>query len=414
MDAPSLSLPGHSIKAMTTNYRSTIQRCIPITPSNQAHVEPVIEKKNNDSFTKIDEVRGQSLSSIEKMTQPSAQPDERDHLSPYMIDLLGRTETLSFAEKVLQASRKQLLDRLGIDDTQKQQRQTRLHADRDSISRFYNLPANAHAQSLTLNGAPFMEQDPTTPYFSDQKVITPDLRIYRNNENTHLLDLLRCKFRDDSKVAFDKAPIERLESYNHTVYVNESQRHENGESNKANYFIEMIEYLKLKAGPGDFIVQNSLESSSDKHIPHFQFIPHQVPLPIFSHAPLPEQDSGTPTIEWHLPSHYQRIDLESNWHETITTLQESCKKLLNTHHISTTPIFRMSEHDQIEAFLVFKKDGSSEWNMTSKEVEHTPGWLEACGIFIANTSKAEAFKFKGTEEYYAAYSVTAERIGELF
>lgn len=396
------------------NYRLTIQQYFPITSSNQAHVEPLIKKKNSNAVTQMDQVRGHSVSSIEKMTQPLAQPDDMNHLSPYMIDLLGKTTTLSFAEKVLQAPRKQLLDRLGIDDSQEKQRQDRLSADQVSISRFYNHPVNQQPISLTLNGSPFHEQDPTTPYFSDQKIITPDLRTHRQNENTHLLDLLRCKSRDDSEIFFDKAPIERLKSYNDTVFQNESRRHESGPSNKTDFFIEMTEYLEQKAEPGDFIVQNSLESSTDKYTPHFQFIPNQVPLPIFCHAPEYDPELDSQIADWHLPALYQRVDLQKfDWREKITQLQEQCKELIDVHHISTTPIFRMLENKQVEAYLVFKKDGSSEWNMAPQDAQHTPGWLEAGGIFIANTPKAEVFNLKGAKEYYSAYSVPAERISEL-
>lgn len=397
------------------NYRLTVQQCIPITQSNLPHPEPMIEKKNSNAFTSMDQVRGQSVSSIEKMTQPLAKPDDMDYLSPYMIDLLVRTTTLFFAEKVLQTPRKQLLDRLGIDDSQEKQRKDRLYSDHVSVSRFYNRPVNQQPVSLTLNESPFLEQEPTTPYFNNQKIITPDLRIYRQNENAHSLDLLRCKSRDDSEIFFDKAPIQRLNTYNHTVFQNESRRHESGPSNKTDYFIEMAEYLEQKAEPGDFIVQNALESSSDKYTPHLQFIPNEVPLPIFFQALIYDPESDIQIVDWHLPALYQKFDLRQfDWREKISELQERCKELINVHHISTTPIFRMRENNQVEAYLIFKKDGSSEWNMTPEDAQHTPGWLEAGGIFIANTPKAEVFSLKGAREYYAAYNVSSDRIRELF
>lgn len=396
------------------NYRLTIQQCIPITSSNQPHVERVIEKKNSNEFTPMDQVRGHSVSSIEKMTQPLAQPDNLDHLSPYMIDLLGRTTTLSFAEKVLQTPRKQLLDRLGIDDSQEEHRKSRLYADQVSISRFYNPPAVQQPVSLKLNGFPFLEQDPTTPYFNDQKIITPDLQIHRQNESTHLLDLLHCKSRDDSEIFFDKAPIETLKSYNDTVFQNESRRHESGPSNKTDFFIEMTEYLEQKAEPGDFIVQNSLESSSDKYTPHFQFIPNQVPLPIFSHAPKDDPAPDLHIADWHLPTLYQRVDLQQlDWREKITLLQEQCKKLINSHHISTTPLFRKLSHDQIEIYLIFKKDGSNAWNLAPSDVKNAPGWLEASGIFIAGSEKAHAFNHLGADNYYAPYCVSGEKLKSI-
>jgi len=400
---------------INNNYRSTIQHFIPTTSSDQAHVDQLVEKKNKHDFTDMSQVRGHCISNIEKMTYPLAQTDNVDYLSPYMIDLLGRTTTLTFAEKVLQSPRKQILDQLGIDDSQITQRQSRLQADQIAISRFYNHRADKPPLSLTLNGSAFLEQEPTTPYFIGQKIITPDFTIHRREENTHLLDLLRCKFRDDSGTPFDKSPIERLQIYNHNVHIAESCRHENGTSNKADYFTEMAEYLIQRAEPGDFIVQNSLESSSDKNTPHFQYVPNQVPLPIFFHIPPDDENLGTQLVDWHLRSIYQKVDLQKpDWKSNISHLQQSSQQLLKHHHISTTPVFRMVEQSHIEVLLVFKKDGSPVWNMALEDAHHAPGWLEACGIFIANTPKAEIFNLKGAQEYYAAYSVTAEQIGDLF
>lgn len=48
--------------------------------------------------------------------------------------------------------------------------------------------------------------------------------------------------------------------------------------------------------------------------------------------------------------------------------------------------------------------------MTQEDIQLTPGWLESCGIFITNSSKAEAFNNKGAQDYYATYGVTAENI----
>ncbi|MNV05028.1 hypothetical protein D3C71_953490 [compost metagenome] len=400
---------------INNNYRSTIQNFISVAENDQAHVDRLVEKKNNHYFTDMSQVRGNSNSNIEKMTHPLSQPDDVDYLSPYMIDLLGRMTTLAFAEKVLQSPRKQILDQLGIDDSQQTQRQSRLHSDQIAISRFYNHRPEARLLSLTLNGSPFLEQEPTTPYFIGQKIITPDFTIHRREESTHLLDLLRCKFRDDSGTPFDKAPIERLQKYNSTVHLNESRRNENGASNKADYFVEMAEYLIQRGDPGDFIVQNSLESSSDKNTPHFQYIPNQVPLPIFFHIPPYDETIDTQRVDWHLPSLYQKVDLrQPDWRAKIINLQQSSQQLLNHHHISTTPVFRMVEQSHIEVLLVFKKDGSPVWNMALEDSQHTPGWLEACGIFIANTPKAEVFNLKGAQQYYAIYSVTAECIDDLF
>jgi len=412
----SSSIPQSRIISMIGgNYRSTLLQFIPITPSDQPHADQLIEKKNRDNYTDINQVRGRSVSHIEKMTHPLAQPDEADHLSPYMIDLLGKTTTLSFAEKVLQAPRTRLLDKLGIDDSQKTHRQKRLHDDQIAISRFYDRSEGPQPKSLTLNGFPYLEQEPTTPYFKDQKIITPDFRLFRRDEGSYVLDLLRSKLRDDSGIAFDQAPIEKLREYNDSVCSNEALWRDSGIANKADYFIEMTEYLSQSAEPGDFIVQNALESSSDKTVPHFQFIPNQVALPIFFHSPQDLENLDATIVPWHLPSLYLKFDLhQPQWRDKITRLQVACQKISSSHHISTTPIFRMLDHGQIEAYLLLKKDCSSVWNMTSEEIQLTPGWLEACGIFITSTPKAEVFNQKGALEYYAAYSVPADFIGDWF
>lgn len=397
------------------NYRSTVQQLIPVTSNNQPHSTQLFQQKDKHDFIETTQVRGYSNSNIEKMTHPLAQPDDTDYLSPYMIDLLGKITTLAFAEKVLQSPRKRLLDKLGIDDTQKKERQTRLFSDHITIARFYNPPSNAQPISLTLNGSPFIEQEPTTPYFSGQKIITPDFRMYRSDENTHLLNLLRCTFRDDSEIPFDKAPIESLQKYNDTVYLNETRlRDMKRMSNKAEYFIEMTEYLIQRAKPGDFIVQNSLESSSDKNTAHFQYIPDNVSLPVFFHAPQYSDSFKAQIVDWHLPSLYMRVDLQkADWREPINHLQNRCQQLLNNQHTSTTPTFRKLGDDQLEIYLIFKKDCSSAWNMTPKDIQQTPGWLEACGIFIAGTAKSEIFNSKGAKEYYATYRVTAECIKDF-
>jgi hypothetical protein len=145
---------------------------MPLTTSNQAHSTQLTDKKARSDYVDMGQVRGHSISNIEKMTHPLAQPDEKDHLSPYMIDLLGKTRTLAFAEKALHAPRKRLLDKLGIDDSQLNERQIRLHEDHATISKFYNYTSSPI--TLTLNAHPFLEQEPTNPYF-------------HGNESSHLI-----------------------------------------------------------------------------------------------------------------------------------------------------------------------------------------------------------------------------------
>jgi hypothetical protein len=400
---------------ITSNYRMSVSSFHTLNPSEQPHVATLTEKKNSSEFTDMGSVRGQSKSGIEKMTHPLAQSNERDYLSPYMIDILGDTTTLAFAEKTLQAPRQRLLDTLGIDDTQKNLRQAELRMDQQAISRFYTHPTDAQPMRITLNGKDFLEQPPTSPYFKDQKIITPDYGFFRNNQSLHKLDLLNCKTRDDSELFFDKEPVIKLQEDNQQLFLNESNLRTEGKTlNTTHYFVEMMEYLEQRGNPGDFIVQNSLETSSDKNTPHFQFIPGDVPLPIYSHGPQTSGISGAQIVDWHLPSIYSTIDLQQfDWRDTATQLQHRCQELLESQQLSTTPIFRKREDGQIESWLIFKKDCSDQWNMESKEILNAPGWLEASGVFIANSTKAETFSTVGADTYYASYCVPTEKIDAI-
>ncbi|EXF94084.1 hypothetical protein HK44_004610 [Pseudomonas fluorescens HK44] len=181
--------------------------------------------------------------------------------------------------------------------------------------------------------------------------------------------------------------------------------------NKAEYFIEMVEYLATRGQPNDFIVQNSLESSTDKNTPHFQYIPNNVPLPVFSHTPERSDNLNVQILDWHLPTVWKTLDLQqADWQESTKKLQDQCQELLDRDHISTTPAFRRLEDGKIDIYLVLKKNGSDIWNMTQEDIQHAPGWLEACGIFIANSPKAESFTNKGAQVYYATYGVTTENM----
>src|SRR5437868_8096338 len=88
---------------ISMNYRMAVKQFITISLSDQAHSTQLTENKKIGEFVDMGDVRGESNSHIEKMTHPLARPSETDHLSPYMIDLLGETTLLAFAEKALQA-----------------------------------------------------------------------------------------------------------------------------------------------------------------------------------------------------------------------------------------------------------------------------------------------------------------------
>lgn len=397
------------------NYRTSVSAFYPVTLRTQPHAVQLTESKQKGEYIEIGDVPGKSQSHIEKMTHPLACPGEVGHLSPYMIDLLGERSAVAFAEKALQAPRKQLLDRLGIDDTATKGRQAKLNADQKIISRFYTRPAEALPLSITLNGSPFLEQEPTKPYFMNQKIITPDFTIYRDNESAQRTNLLHCKLRDDSAVFFNPKPIKQLESYNKHIYLNESNLRNDGKTlNKAQYFTEMADYLIQRGKPGDFIVQNPLESSSDKNTAHFQYVPGDVPLPIFSHSAQHSGSSDVHTVNWYLPSLQTTIDLQQpDWQEITKKLQDHCQALLDNQHISTTPVFRKLEDGKIDLYMIFKKDCSPAWNMIVEDILSTPGWLEACGIFIADSPKAELFNYKGAQGYYAPYAVSAEQTAAI-
>jgi len=53
-------------------------------------------------------------------------------------------------------------------------------------------------------------------------------------------------------------------------------------------------------------------------------------------------------------------------------------------------------------YLIFKQDGSE---LAPEIMQQAPGWLESCGIFIANTPKAITFNTLGADQYYGPYRV---------
>lgn len=396
------------------NPRVSVSTFNSITANKEPNTALLTNLKDKDSFINVADVRGTG-GGIEKMTHPLARVNEEDLFSPYMIELLGNTTALAFAEKVLQAPRQRLLDSLGIDDTRKTERQSSLHEDQNTISRFYTRTTELKPSSITLNGSLFIEQQPTTPYFMNQKIITPDFTINRNDEDAQKLNLLQCKTRDDSEVFFNNRPILQLQQYNASTYLHESHLRDDGKlQNNAHYFTEMVDYLAQRGSPGDFISQNSLESSTDRTTAHFQYIPGNVPLPIFAHAPRSGDIAEAKIVDWYLPSVWSTFDLnQPDWIDSTTKLQRLCQELLDSEHISTTPLFRKLEGGIVESFLIFKKDCSTQWDMTPESILNAPGWLEASGIFIANSGKSEVFESLGARAYYESYCVTAESLDAI-
>ncbi|WPO95474.1 MULTISPECIES: hypothetical protein [Enterobacteriaceae] len=388
------------------NYRSTIGQFIPLQQeSNKPRTAHLTQERPAGECIKMDVVPGNSTSSIEKMTHPLAGCSEEGGMSPYMIALLGDQKALNFAEKVLQAPRKRLLDQLGIDDRNKVERHAQLHAELTSLTRFYQRDDALQPKRIALNGQPFIEQEPTRPYFAGQKIVTPDFTLYRAEQEQQRNNLLLCKTRDDSALYFNQAPIAELKTYNDDVFANESAlRAGDNFLNKTQYFTAMVEYLTRYSQAGDILVQNSLETSSDRNTPHLQFIPGDVPLPLFYQRAQALTDGEYQQIDWYLPTLAMTVDSRQHgWQAETERAQAVCQALLTNQHISTTPVFRSLGDGLATLYLIFKQDGS---DMAPELLQQAPGWLEACGIFIANTPKAVMFTAQGAEQYYASYAVT--------
>lgn len=405
-----------------TNYRTSISGFNTISLTLQPYVTKLTHSKTSGEYVSADVIPGGSDSSIIHMTQPTAQNSEnQDIFSPYMLHLIDDPALLTFAESVLYAAENRTLAALGLDNPNKTKHRTERHTDQKNITDFYNNGAdsivfhNSRPTPITLNGSCFLEQEPTKPYFPMQKIITPNFTNYRNNPEIPRPNLFDCGFRDDSRVFFNKTPILRLQEHNTDVYVKESSsRIENETPNETQYFSEMMDYLIQRGSSRDFIVQNSLETSSDKRMVHFVYVPGGVSLPLFSRAAQHDSNFDGEFVDWHLPTVRKSINLQnSGWREQTEQLQDQCKTLLESHHISTTPLFRKLDHDQIEVFLIFKKDCSNEWNLAPSDLKNAPGWLEASGIFIADSDKAHAFSTLGAENYYASYRVTGEEMDTI-
>jgi len=373
--------------------------------NNEARTANLTQDRPAGEFIKMDAIPGYSNSSIEKMTHPLAGCGETGSMSPYMIVLLGDQRALDFSEKVLRAPRKRLLDKLGIDDSDKTGSHTRLHTEMESLTRFYPNDAEFEPKRITLNGKPFIEQEPTRPYFAGQKIITPDFTTHRAAQEQQRKNLLLCKTRDDSALYFNQTPIIELKKYNEDVFAKEKALRA-GENflNKTQYFTPMVEYLTQFSKAGDILVQNSFETSSDKNTPHLQFIPGDIPLPLFYQSFQVLTDDKYQQVDWHLPTLAVTVNSrQHDWREQTERVQTMCQELLANQHISTTPVLRNLGNGLIKMYLVFKQDGS---DLAAEIMQQAPGWLESCGIFISNTPKAVTFTTLGTVQYYAPYGVT--------
>lgn len=387
------------------NYRAIISQFIPLQQmGNEPRTVNLTKERMAGEFIGIDAVPGNSNSSIEKMTHPLAGCCGTEKISPYMIVLLSDQKALDFAEKVLQSPRKRLLDSLGIDEN-KVTRHIQLNAKLETLTRFYSRDAGLQPKKFTLNGRPFIEQEPTKPYFVGQKIITPDFTLYRTAQEQQKQNLLLCKTRDDSELYFNQAPITELKVYNDDIFAKESMLRSNDNFlNKTQYVTEMIEYLTYYSQPGDILVQNSLETSSDRNTPHLQFIPGDVPLPLFYRSSQVLKYGECQQLDWYLPTLTMLIDSRQyDWKVRAKQIQTVCQNLLVHQHISTTPVFKYQGDGMVSIYLIFKQDGR---DLAPEILQQAPGWLESCGIFIANTQKAATFSTLGAAQYYNSYGVT--------
>jgi hypothetical protein len=382
-----------------SHCRSMVGQFMPLQAAGgEPRTAQLIEDRPAGQCITMDRVPGSSKSSIEKMTQPLAGYPEYEVLSPYMMVLLGDGDSVQYAEKVLRTPRRCLLDQLGLDDVGSGARGRQQRTDQGILLEFYS---GAH-RPLMLNSQRFIEQEPTKPYFLGQKIITPDFTFYRAEQDQITTDLLSCRVRDDSGVFFNHLPILELKRYNDGVLAQETALRA-GEAylNKTEYFAEMIEYLNSCGDAGDIMVQNSLETSSDKNTPHLQFIPGAVPLPLL-HRPLQAiEGSDCQSVDWYLPTLALRVDCQDpRWQLQVQAWQSVCRDLLENDQVSTTPLFRKREGQEVDLYLIFKQDGSQ---MAVETLQQAPGWLESCGVFMAGTAKARLFSDQGASAYYEPY-----------
>jgi hypothetical protein len=139
------------------------------------------------------------------MTHPLAGYNEEGRISPYMMALLGNQRALDFADSVIHAQKKRVLDELGIDDNSVNRRRQQ-HENMEIVTRFYPCDIQCQPKKIELSGQPFIEQEPTKPYFVGQKVVTPDFTLFRAAQEKQRKNLLLCKTRDDSSLFSTKHP----------------------------------------------------------------------------------------------------------------------------------------------------------------------------------------------------------------
>lgn len=133
---------------------------------------------------------------------------------------------------------------------------------------------------------------------------------------------------------FNQTPIIELKRYNDDVFAKETAlRAGDNFLNKTQYFTPMVEYLTQFSKEGDILVQNPFETSSDKNTPHLQFIPGDVPLPLFYQNSQVLIDDKYQQVDWHLPTLAVTVDSRQHAGENRQNGYRRCARscwLINT------------------------------------------------------------------------------------
>ncbi|MGJ0579584.1 hypothetical protein ACR71G_16275 [Xenorhabdus bovienii] len=390
-------------KPICDDFRTVVSVFLYLHTNDNPHVAKLFELKSASEYIPISDVPGCANSLIEKMTHPVSYKKPYEYFSPYLISLFSSDDMIDI-----------LLDcfKSKYDYVFFQHMKEELHSQYITIKRFYFRNTTNLIRKIQLCGRQFLEQRPTKPYFENQKIITPDLTVYRKNENIYRLLLSKAVKRPVSISA--RLALNATLRYANDVQKKETERMLSGElTNNTTYFCEMYDYLNKYADVSDFISQSSLENSSDKNIVHFQFV-HGVSLPLFRRGSKNIPPFNIFRLDWYLPTVLISFDFhEVEYQKNMRELQRVCMNFSAVSQISITPIFRKVNHEMLDIYLILKKNFSASWKMDQSVIDNAPGWLESCGVFMSGSRQARVFEIIGPSDYYENHCPPNEYINNF-
>ncbi|MBD1569747.1 hypothetical protein [Aliivibrio sp. S10_S31] len=365
--------------------------------TNSPHVAKLYETKSKSSYIALEEVPGTCPSQIAKMLQPTSSHDlvnsqfQIQLLSPHCCSLLFGKEqnsTMMNIKNVTDHLIKNTYDRHGLDPCKIINTKNNNTEYAKVIYEFYKNDDD-RSKSILLNNHKYLEVIPTKTYIKGQKLIVKDFTIFRSKDD-RIKKLVIGKSNDDNGYnTINKVEINKIIKYCSKVKIKETELFTKGEyKNKPKYIKEMAEYLIQYADIGGMITQNPMNTSSDKNMIHFQYIPSNSNLPFVNYS----ISKGGKDFTW------QNLKTQSKIIKNDINLLTKIEKIRLTEQDYPIMI-KLNVNGDILLNIVRIKSTNE---LDKKAIDVMPGWLEICGVFIEGTNKANAFKKDSA--YYKIYA----------